>query len=180
MLMCELKKEMSNNIMQSVKYGAMLSSVIIGLAVISYCGDFIFAWVLRDLCGITMGFPTSYQVPTKVRNDLKLKWFKLGTIRAGRVVTNTMVSAATEDGLAFEMRSLFGFRTMNTVLIPWSEVRFEKTKDGAFNGDLNKIYIVNNNDIPVNNIELGTSDARWLAYVTRRSGRLPPAPPKHD
>jgi hypothetical protein len=170
---------MSNDTIGRIKYVVIFTSVIVGLAIVTYCADFVFAYVLRDLYGITMGFPTSYRVPTKARNNPELKWFRLGTIRAGGVVTNTMVSAACENGFVFEMRSFIGFRLMNTVLVPWSAVLLEETKDGAFNGNLTKLYIMDDNNFIINTIELGTSDARWLAYVTRRAERLPPIPPKH-
>jgi len=141
----------------------LLCAAVVGLVISLYVVDRIFAWFLRNVVDTTFGFPKSYRVPMEVRNAPEMRWVRL-TVKVGDLVTNKLYSATSDGGLAFEMRSPFGFPMMHTVVVPWSAIRLDER-----HGD---IHVLDESGATINTIELGASNPRWRDVVIRRAPRV--------
>lgn len=144
----------------------LLCAVVVGLVIGLYVVDRTLAWFLRNVVDTTFGFPKSYRVPMEVRNAPEMHWVRL-TAKVGNIVTNKLYSATSDTGLAFEMRTPFGFPMMHTVVVPWSAIRLDRERM--------HIHVVDGSGVTVNTIELAASSPGWRDVVIRRAPKPPSA-----
>ncbi len=142
----------------------ILVALIIGCVLADYC----FALFSRKVVDVSLGFPKNMRVHLDPTERSKIRWVSLGTCRVGGTVTNTLYSAALEDGFAFEMRSALGRNMMQTVLVPWPQVRLEATKDALFGGRVYRIHVTSSEGDIVNTVGIGLPHKKWLDDVTEK------------
>jgi hypothetical protein len=140
----------------------LLCAAVVAIVIVSYVVDRIFARFLRNVVDTTFRFPKSYRVPMETRNAPEMRWVRL-TVKVGDLVTNKLYSATSDAGLAFEMRSPFGFPMMHTVVVPWSAIRLDER-----HGD---IHVLDEFGVTVNTIDFSAYNPRWRDLVIRRAPR---------
>jgi|GEM_PF-6064784 len=145
--------------------------------------DGLISWIVKNLIGATFGFPTAYLVSNgDPRYDRSKSWtyFRMGGISGWSTIR--VLYLATDDGLAFDIRSAFGFYMMRTVCVPWSALRTGTTSDRApgqnaskflvlnFDGSIATTFVVLNPDGTVaTTLQPGVSvDKRALASIAER------------
>jgi len=148
----------------------MMSSLIFAF----YCALGAIAWIVRNLCDASFGFPTSYRAGPGVLAEGSIHWTGLGSIKIDGWTTSSMCYHTNEDGIAFGCRSLFNFHMMRPILVPWSAIRIEKVENprktySVFDQHVTFIHIVDNHEVPLTTISLGPNQSRWLAKLTQKA-----------
>jgi hypothetical protein len=142
----------------------ILVALIIGCVFADYC----VALFTRTVVDVSLGFPKNMRVQLDPTKRSEIRWGNLGMCRVGGTVTNTVYAATLDDGLAFEMRSTFGRNMMQTVLVPWPQVRLEATKDALFGGRGYRIHVTSSEGDIVNTVGIGLPHKKWLDDVTEK------------
>ncbi len=146
---------------------ALLVAIAICLAVVAVCADYCCSLISITVIDVSMGFPKNLRTQLNSTDRPQLRWSHLGMCRVGGIVTNRLFAAALDDGVAFELRSVFGRKMMNTFLVPWQQLRLEVTKENVFSSRQHVLHVVSSTGDVLNSIELGDVQSDWLARVAR-------------
>lgn len=132
-----------------------------------FVGDGLISWIVRDLVGSTFGFPTKYRVGDgDPRYDRSKPWVYFRTGGINGWTTIRVFCLATDDGLAFDVRSSFGFSMMRTVCVPWSALRAESASDHITDRNSLKFVVFNPDGSLATTLVPGvTADSRRLASI---------------
>ncbi|MDX1968022.1 MAG: hypothetical protein SFV23_12680 [Planctomycetaceae bacterium] len=130
--------------------GFVGSVLVLGLAV--WCLDFAFAKFGRPL----FGFPTELVTTERESGPRQYQWQWLGMSKVGTTTTNRAFAAVSNEGLAFEVRSIFGHILMRTVFIPWKRLRLEESQ--ATLGMTTRVDVIDRSDQVAVRVEPGWLD----------------------
>jgi hypothetical protein len=123
--------------------------------------DCVIAWLCRDALRFRFGFPAEYQISPEERLPPETRWVSLGMSKVGGLVTNTLSAAPLDEGLAFEMRSVFRYGLMRPAIVPWSALHHQ-TSPRLLGAPVVQLQIVEGAGDVVNTIEPGHVDPAWI------------------
>ncbi|WP_337174329.1 hypothetical protein [Paludisphaera sp.] len=152
-----------------IKFAFMLAGPL--FIYISY--DALFSWVSRCIVGTTLGFPTEYRVgDDDPRYDRSKPWASFHAEGIGGLTTPKIAYLATDDGMAFAMRSALGLPMTRTVCVPWSALRAEKVSDHITDRNRLKIVVLNpDGSVATTLVPQVLTDRRRLAAIGRLIAR---------
>lgn len=137
-------------------FGGVVLLGIVGLWVV----DVFIAWLCRDVLRFRFGFPAEYQISPMILPS-EARWLSLWTSKVGGIVTNTLFAAPLDEGLAFEVRSVFRSGLMRPAIVPWSALRLAESP-GRFGVPIQRLEVVDNQGIVVTTIEPGRIEPDWI------------------
>lgn len=146
----------------------IIATILIALIIGGVFADYCVSLFTRTVLDVSLGFPKIMRVRLDPEKRSEIRWGHLGTCRVAGTVTNTLYAATLDDGLAFEMRSTLGRNMMQTVLVPWPQVRLEATKDAIFGGRGYKIHVTSSEGDTVTAVDIGFPHKKWLDDVIEK------------
>ena len=99
----------------------VVAAFVVGAALLIWLLARVVGWLVRDVLQLRFGFPAPYRPDPKL-DRRQSRWTYLLTSGIGSLITNNLYASATDEGLAFEIRTL-GVPFMHPVLIPWRALR---------------------------------------------------------